>query len=39
MMKTASDLLEKAANELTLEEVLLQQEEAHKTFQNILNDN
>jgi TPR repeat protein len=37
--KTASDLLEKAATQLTLEEVLAQQEEAHKTFQSILEDN
>lgn len=35
---TASDLLEKAATQLTLEEVLAQQEEAHKTFQGILDD-
>ncbi len=34
--ETASGLLEKAATQLTLEEVLLQQEEAHKTFQSIL---
>ena len=33
---TASDLLEKAATQLTLEEVLAQQEEAHKMFQGIL---
>lgn len=37
--KAASDLLEKAATQLTLEEVLAQQEEAHKTFQSILEDN
>ena len=35
---TASDLLDKAATQLTLEEVLAQQEEAHKTFQGILDD-
>ncbi len=35
---TANDLLEKAATQLTLEEVLAQQEEAHKTFQGILDD-
>ena len=33
---TASDLLDKAATQLTLEEVLAQQEEAHKMFQGIL---
>ncbi len=33
---TASDLLEKAATQLTLEEVLAQQEEANKTYQDIL---
>ena len=35
---TASDLLDKAATQLTLEEVLAQQEEAHKMFQGILDD-
>lgn len=33
---TASDLLDKAATQLTLEEVLAQQEEANKTYQDIL---
>ena len=37
--ETASALLDQAATQLTLEEVLAQQEEAHKKFQEIIENN